>query len=290
MPAAPARIALAVRASALAVYTCAVNDRGQRDLRPDVRQLAPAVNFFLKQTMTRFTVESCTEALILTLAQFIQFKYLLGYLWESDRQAGHRFRITFEDGVVRREQEVLPEPQIHQSEQTGETGDDLTLTLHRSLKSFKSDPAARRILEKQGCPAALEMNFAYYERPIFWAVLGLASPRLIAASETQEFLLLFCRCCLVSLHGAYLAETEEREGLRETPQPDERFRLLLQWFHSVVRHLNIGISRLENGHPGEAQDALQRASIVAGVCLAEIVSLMSDIHSPPAASRPEELS
>lgn len=267
-----------------------MSDEPGNDQRPDVRQLAPAVLFFLKQTMARFTVESCTDALILSLAEYIPFKYLLGYLWESDRQAGHRFRITFDQGVVHREREGLPESQIYQSEPPSEARDDLALTLHRSLKSFKSDPVARRILEKQGCSGALEMNFAYYERPILWAVLGLASPRLIAAAETQEFLLLFCRCCLVSLHGAYLAETEEREGLRDTPQVGERFRLLLQWFHSVVRHLNIGISRLQNGHPNGAEDALQRASIVAGVCLAEIVSLMNEIHVRPASSTRDEAS
>lgn len=133
------------------------------------------------------------------------------------------------------------------------------------------------------------MNFAYYERPIFWALLGFSSPRSVASAETQEFLLLFCRCCLVSLHGAYLAETEDREGLREKPQTDERFRLFLQWFHSVVRHLNIGISRLENGQTDEARDALERTSIVSGVCLAEMVSLMSEIQGRPASSTPDKM-
>jgi hypothetical protein len=245
---------------------------------PDVRQLAAAVNFFLKQIIKRFTVESCTEALVLTLAQFIQFKSFLGYRWESDRQAEHRFKITLDQGTVRSEREALPEAQIRQGEPSGEPGDNLILTLHRSLKSFKSDPVARKTLEQQGCSAALEMNFSYYERPIFWAVLGLANHRSVASDETQEFLLLFCRCCLVSLHGVYLAETQEREGLREKPQPEECFKLFLQWFHSVVRHLNIGISRLDNGDVNEARDALERTSIVAGVCLAEIVSLMNEIQ------------
>ena len=245
---------------------------------PDVRQLAAAVNFFLKQIIKHFTVESCTEALVLTLAQFVPFKSFLGYRWESDRQAEHRFKITLDQGTVRSEREAVPETQIRQGEPPGEPGDNLILTLHRSLRSFKSDPAARKTLEQQGCSGALEMSFAYYERPILWAVLGLANPRLVASAETQEFLLLFCRCCLVSLHGVYLAETQEREGLREKPQPEECFRLFLQWFHSVVRHLNIGISRLENGDVNEAQDALERTSIVAGVCLAEIVSLMNEIQ------------
>ena len=245
---------------------------------PDVRQLAPAVNFFLKQIINRFTLESCTEALVLTLAQFIQFKSFLGYRWESDRQAEHRFKITLDQGTVRSEREAVPEAQIRQGEPSGEPGENLILTLHRSLKSFKSDPAARKTLEQQGCSAALEMKFAYYERPILWAMLGLTTPRLVASAESQEFLLLFCRCCLVSLHGAYLAETQEREGLREKPQPEECFKLFLQWFHSVVRHLNLGISRLENGDVNEARDALERTSIVAGVCLAEIVTLMSEIQ------------
>ena len=236
------------------------------------------MNFFLKQIIKRFTVESCTEALVLTLARFIQFKSLLGYRWESGRQAEHRFKISLDQGTVRSEREAAPETQIRQGEPSGEPGDNLILTLHRSLRSFKSNLPARKTLEQQGCSAALEMNFAYYERPIFWAVLGFTSPRLVASAETQEFLLLFCRCCLVSLHGAYLAETQEREGLREKPQPEECFRLFLQWFHSVVRHLNLGISRLENGDVNEARDALERTSIVAGVCLAEIVTLMSEIQ------------
>ena len=42
----------------------------------------------------------------------------------------------------------------------------------------------------------------------------------------------------------------------------------------MVRHLNIGIAEIQNGQTSEAEDALQRASIVAGVCLAEILSVL----------------
>ncbi len=66
----------------------------------------------------------------------------------------------------------------------------------------------------------------------------------------------------------------ENEGKREKPELDEHFELALRWFHTVVRHLNVGLVRLRNNKTDDAEDALQRASIVAGVCLAEFLSLM----------------
>jgi hypothetical protein len=48
----------------------------------------------------------------------------------------------------------------------------------------------------------------------------------------------------------------------------------------VVRHLNVGIVRLQNNQANDAEDALQRASIVAGVCLAELLTLMRIMKNP----------
>jgi hypothetical protein len=62
----------------------------------------------------------------------------------------------------------------------------------------------------------------------------------------------------------------------------EQFNLALQWFHSILRHLNLGISRLQNGQAASAADALDRASIVAGLCLAEMLSLRTKMSDHPA--------
>ena len=102
----------------------------------------------------------------------------------------------------------------------------------------------------------------------------MPAAKQLPAEETQELLLIFCQCALVSLHGAYLAELDERDGKREKPEIGEHFDLTLRWFHTVVRHLNVGIVRLQNNETKDAEDALQRASIVAGVWLAELLSLM----------------
>jgi len=126
---------------------------------------------------------------------------------------------------------------------------------------------------------AIEIYFAYYGKPILWIVVGLANARALTNTETQEFLLLFCRCCMVSLHGAFVAKVERLEKA-DNLAPAEQFNLALQWFHSVIRHLNLGISRLQSGQPAAATDALDRASIVAGLCLAEMLSLRTKISEP----------
>ena len=124
----------------------------------------------------------------------------------------------------------------------------------------------------------MEIHFAYYSRPILRVILGLSNAKSLPTIEAQDFLLVFCRCCLVSLNGAYLAELDEREGRREKPEPSERFNLTLQWFHALVRHLNIAIVGIQNGQTAESEDALERASIVAGICLAEMLALIGKIQ------------
>jgi hypothetical protein len=172
------------------------------------------------------------------------------------------------------EEITSPGAQSRPSDAPTESRDDLRVTLHRTLKSLESEPALRRTLENQGCKAAIEIYFAYYGRPVLWIVLGVPGPKQLPAEETQELLLVFCQCALVSLHGAYLAELDQRDGKRERPELGEQFDLALRWFHTVVRHLNVGIVRLQNNQTSDAEDALQRASIVAAVCLAELLSLM----------------
>src|ERR1700752_8918 len=156
----------------------------------DARQLAAAVNLFLKHSTPAFTVDICCDAFIKTLAHFIEGRVFFGYCWQPDRQLHERSPIYF----------------------------------------------------------------SYYGKPILWFVVGLANARALTNTEAQEFLLLFCRCCMVSLHGAFVAKVERLEKADNLP-PAEQFNLALQWFHSVIRHLNLGISRLQSGQPAAAADA-----------------------------------
>ena len=75
-----------------------------------------------------------------------------------------------------------------------------------------------------------------------------------------------------------MAELDELEGRREKPEPSERFNLTLQWFHALMRHLNIGVAELQSGQADKAEDAFERASMVAGICLAEMLALKSEIQ------------
>jgi hypothetical protein len=257
----------------------------QNELKPVIRQLPQAINVFLKRAMPRFTVETCAEAFILTLAKLLPTGHLVGFLWKPARQTNHRIRLTLKSGEVLQEREAGPPAEIVQREASAESQEDLKLVLHHSLKSLQFDPAERKILEDQECKAAVEIHFSYFSRPILRVILGLSNAKLLPPIDAQDFLLVFCRCCLVSLNGAYLAELDEREGRREKPELNERFNLTLQWFHSLMRHLNIGIAGLQSGQADEAEDALQRAAIVAGICLAEMLALRSEIRPQSSAEQ-----
>jgi hypothetical protein len=246
---------------------------------PDTRQLATAVNLFLRHATPQFTVDACVEAFIKTLAHFIDGTVFFGYSWEPDRQLHERSPISLVDGAINRGAMIAPQVESQLDEILAASSDNLLLTLHRSLRSFNSDPAARGELRDHECRGAIEIYFAYYGKPILWFVVGLTNPKEITVTETQEFLLLFCRCCLVSLHGAYVAKVERLEKADQLA-PSEQFNLAFQWFHSIIRHLNIGIARLQDGQAASAADALDRASIVAGVCLAEMLSLRTKIPDP----------
>jgi hypothetical protein len=263
-----------------------MSDDLQSDLKPEIRQLPQAMNVFLKRAMPKFTVETCAEAFIVTLAKLIPLGHLVGYLWKPARQTNHRIRLTLKSGEVVQEREPAPPAEIVQREASAESREDLKLVLHHSLKSLQFDPAERKTLEELGSRAAVEIHFSYYDRPLLRVIMGLSNAKLLPTIDAQDFLLVFCRCCLVSLNGAYLAELDEREGRREKPDLSERFNLTLQWFHSLMRHLNIGIAGLQSGQVAEAEDALERASIVAGICLAEMLALKGEIQ-PPANLEPK---
>jgi hypothetical protein len=260
-----------------------MTDNSSRDQARDVRQLAAAVNLFIKHATPHFTVDACVEAFIQTLAQFIDGKVFFGYCWQPDVQLHERSPISLVNGGISRGP-MIGEERSDLDKILVESSENLLLTLHRSLRSFRSDAAARGELRGANCRSAIEIYFAYYGKPILWMVVGLANPRILTITETQEFLLLFCRCCLVSLHGAYVAKVERMERADQLP-PSEQFDLALRWFHSIIRHLNIGISRMQNGQGAAAADALDRASIVAGVCLAEMLSLRTKIPDRPSPER-----
>jgi hypothetical protein len=228
--------------------------------------------------LPEFTVEKCADAVILTLVEFLPVTDLLGFLWESSRQSTHRTRLTLQEGQILHERESAPPAEIVQREATAESQDDLKLVLHRSLKTVPIEPIERKALESRGCRAAIEIHFAYYTRPILRIVVGLTNSKSLPANDSQDFLLAFCRCCHVSLNGAYLAELDEREGRREQPGVRDRFNLTLQWYHALVRHLNTAVTSLQKGNNSEVEDALDRASIVAGICLAEILAMMAKVQ------------
>lgn len=255
-----------------------MSDDLKSDLKPDIRQLPLAMNFFLRHVMPAFTIETCAEAFILALAKLFPVAHLVAYLWEPARQTSHRTRFTLQSGQIVREPEAAPPAEIFQREGSDGSQDHLKLVLHPTLKSLQSDPLERKTLEKQGCKAAVEIHFAYYSRPILRVLLGLSNAKLLPTVEAQDFLLVFCRCCLVSVNGAYLAELDEREGRRERPELSERFNLTVQWFHALVRHLNIAIVGIQNGQTAESEDALERATLVASICLAEMLALMGKIQ------------
>jgi hypothetical protein len=84
-----------------------------------------------------------------------------------------------------------------------------------------------------------------------------------------------------------LAQIVKNEGNRADLSIRERFGLTLQWFHSILRHANLAVGELQTGHPDEAFESLQRALIVAGVCLGELASMMDQVDLCDGAAKPE---
>ena len=240
----------------------------------DLRHLPQMVNLFLKKALPGFTVDKCSEAFILTLRDFISFEHFHGFLWRPAQHGNYRVRLTLAGDLVSFTEETSQGAQIRQSENTTDSRDDLRVTLHRSVRTLETEPEIQQMLEDEGGKAAIEILLSYYGRPALWIALGVPTPKQLPAEKTQELLLVFCHCALVSLHGAYLAELDERAGKREKPELGDQFDLALRWLHTVIRHLHVGLIRLQNKQTNDAEDALHRASIVAGVCLAELLSLM----------------
>jgi hypothetical protein len=262
----------------------------QTDLRPEVSLLQQAVNVFLKDAMPHLALTACADAMIRSVLRFIPGGLVSGSLWCPGQRPNTRFRLAVEgDTVVHRESaelDLLPE----ELKSPDAPEDDVRILLHRSLKTLTTDRPGLDNLQQGKYRAAIEIRLCYFGRLILLLIVGLPTAKGLINKESEEFLNLFCRCCLITLQGAYIAEMEERSGRSSGLLLNEKFNLTFNWFHSITRHLNLGIARLRAGQYPEAADALDRTSVVASVCLAEIITLvktLSDPRQPRALPTPE---
>ena len=177
-----------------------MSDDPQNDLKPEIRQLPRAMNLFLRRAMPRFTVETCAEAFILTLAKLIPTGHMLGLLMgtcPSDKSSSS-IDAQRRTSPARAEKQ-LPRRRLVQRETSAESQDDLKLVLHPSLKTLQFDPAERQALEDEGCRAAVEIHFAYYSRPILRVILGIIQ-RQVAAHPSRPRTSCWCFADAVSSH------------------------------------------------------------------------------------------
>jgi hypothetical protein len=253
----------------------------QIESRPDISLLQQAVNLFLKEAMPQLALEACADAIMRSVARFIPTGLVSGSLWCPGQRPNTRFRLAFEgDTVVRRECAELDVPIEPATKREEQTEEDMRILLHRSLKTLITDRPGVDNLRQTKCRAAIEIRFCYFGRLILLLIVGLPTTKGMLTKQSEEFLNLFCRCCLISLQGAYIAEMEEKSGRSSGLLLHEKFSLTLHWFHSVTRHLTLGIARLRGGQYPEAADALDRTLVVAAVCLAEIITVINTVSGP----------
>ena len=243
----------------------------------DLRQLQPALTAFLKRAMPLLTLERCAKAIIETLRDCVPFDFLFAQLWVPAADRTDHFRFSLEEGEIVCDVHKQAELPSVPTQISKDLEDDLRVVVHRSLSTLRAESTLQARLAESSARAAIEIHFAYYGRLILSIVLGYPNHRLIGTVPVQEFLLTICRCWRVTLHGAYLAQIAKNEGNRADLSIEERFGLTLQWFHSILRHANLAVGELQTDRPDEAFESLQRALIVAGVCLGEIASMMDQV-------------
>ena len=253
----------------------------------DLRQLQPALTSFLKRTMPLLTLESCAKAIIETLRDCLPFDFLFGQLWVPAADRIDHLTYSLEGGQIVREVHKQADLPSVPTQMSKDLEDDLRVVVHRSISTLRAESTLQARLAESSARAAVEIQFAYYGRLILSLVLGYPNHRLIGTSAVQEFLLTICRCWRVTLHGAYLAQLGKNEGNRADLSVGERFGLTLQWFHSILRHANLAVGELQTGRPEDAFDSLQRALIVAGVCLGELASMMDQVDLTKGAATKE---
>jgi hypothetical protein len=252
----------------------------QTESRPEISLLQQAVNVFLKDALPHLTLTACADATIRSVARFIPESLVSASLWCPGQRPNMRFRLALEgDTVVHRESAELDLPPEAVKPANG-AEDDVRILLHRSLKSLNTDRPGVDNLREARYRAAVEIRFCYFGRLILLLIVGLPTAKGLINKDSEEFLNLFCRCCLITLQGAYIAEMEEKSGRSSRLLLNEKFGLTYSWFHSITRHLSIGIARLSAGQYLEAADALDRTCVVSAVCLAEIITLIKMISGP----------
>src|SRR5580700_7360804 len=252
----------------------------QTDSRPDVSVLQQAVNAFLKDALPYLALDACADAIMRSVLKFIPGGVISGSLWGPGQRPNTRFRLALEgDTVVHRESAELDLP-VETTKQVTGLEDDVRILLHRSLKTLTTDRPGVDNLQQAKYRAAIEIRFCYFGRLILLLIIGLPTAKGLVNKESEDFLNLFCRCCLITLQGAYIAGMEERSGRSSGLLLQEKCNLTFHWFHSITRHLSLGINRLRAGQYPEAADAFDRTSVVAAVCLAEIITLVNTISGP----------
>jgi hypothetical protein len=252
----------------------------QTESRPDVSLLQQAVNGFLKDALPLLGLDACADAILRSVAKFIPGGVVSGSLWCSGQRPNTRYRLALEgDTVVHRESAELDLP-VEATTPVKGLEDDVRILLHRSLKTLTTDRPGVDSLQQAKCRAAIEIRFSYFSRLILLVIVGLPTAKGLTSKESNDFLRLFCGCCLITLQAAYIAEMEDKSGRSSGLLVHEKFNLTFNWFHSVTRHLNLAIERLREGQYPEAADALDRTAVVAAVCLAEIITLVKTISGP----------
>jgi hypothetical protein len=252
----------------------------QTESRPDVSLLQQAFNVFLKDAIPLLTLDACADGIMRSVAKFIPGGLISGSLWCPGQRPNTRYRLALEgDTVVHRESAELDLP-VEATKPAERREDDVRILLHRSLKTLTTDRPGVDNLQQAKYRAAIEIRFCYFGRLILLLIVGLPTAKVLIRKASEEFLTLFCRCSLITLQAAYIAEMEENSGRSNGPLLHEKFNLTFHWFHSVTRHLNLAIARLRERQYPEAGDALDRTAVVAAVCLAEIITLIKTISGP----------
>jgi hypothetical protein len=249
----------------------------QTQSNTDVSLLQHTINLFLKEALPYLALDACADAILRSVVRSLPAGNAVASLWRPGQRPNTRYRMALEGGTVTQRESNEPDFLTESAKETSGLDDDLRILLHRSLKSLTSDPPAAEILRAAGCRAAIEIRFCYYGRMILQIICGSRSAKGLITKEAEDFLALFCRCCLISLQGSYIAEMEEKSGRSTRLLFQERPALLLHWFHSVTRHLSLGMARLQSRQFQEAMDALERTWVVAGVCLAEILAFIKAV-------------
>jgi hypothetical protein len=182
----------------------------QTQSNTDVSLLQHTINLFLKEALPYLALDACADAILRSVVRSLPAGKVVASLWRPGQRPNTRYRMELEGETVTHRESNEPDFLAELAKETSGLEDDLRILLHRSLKSLTSDPPAAEILREAGCRAAIEIRFCYYGRIILQIIFGSRSAKGLITKEAEDFLALFCRCCLISLQGSYIAEMEEK--------------------------------------------------------------------------------